>query len=66
MKTEKLGTSELISDHLLEVLVCPLCKCALSLNQGKDWLHCPHCKGSYPVDHGIPVLLVSELKSEPK
>lgn len=45
---------------LLEVLVCPQCKAALSSVEGGHALVCEHCELRYPVREGVPVLLIEE------
>lgn len=49
---------EMIDKELLDLLACPLCKAALSLDG--DWLVCSQCRRRYPIRDGIPVLLVEE------
>jgi uncharacterized protein len=54
-----------IHDDLLELLVCPQCKGALSLatdGEAHVSLDCPACKLAYPIDEGIPVMLVEEAR----
>ena len=54
-----------IDSSLLEILVCPQCKGDLSLRaQGDvhDSLDCAACSLSYPIDEGIPVMLVEEAR----
>jgi uncharacterized protein YbaR (Trm112 family) len=52
---------------LLDLLVCPqdACKGELHLVTDGDAhvsLDCPACKLSYPIDEGIPVMLVEEAR----
>ena len=52
--------------ELLELLVCPQCKGDLSLQaQGRDHdaLDCSACALRYPIEDGIPVMLVEEARS---
>jgi uncharacterized protein YbaR (Trm112 family) len=56
--------SSIISERLLRVLACPICKNSLSCNEATGRLHCQRCKQSYPVRDGIPVFLVGEAISE--
>lgn len=42
---------------LLDVLACPVCKGKLILSQDKQALLCRFDRLSYPVKHGIPVLM---------
>ena len=56
---EATGT-KIISDRLLRVVACPVCKGPLTCDQEAGRLQCGACKLSYPVREGIPVLLVGE------
>jgi len=55
-----------IDPELLEILVCPKCKSELSvvraLDGAEESLDCPACRLSYPVEDGIPVMLVEEAR----
>ncbi len=53
-----------ISQDLLEILVCPLCKTALELKADNSGLKCVQCKRVYPVRDDIPVMLVDEARIE--
>jgi len=53
-----------ISQDLLEILVCPLCKAALDLKSDGSGLKCVQCKRVYPVRDDIPVMLVDEARVE--
>jgi uncharacterized protein len=52
-----------ISDELLEILACPKCHTKVE-PKGEDHLRCPHCKVLYPINDGIPVMLIEEAKPE--
>ncbi|MCX4094404.1 Trm112 family protein [Nocardia sp. alder85J] len=50
---------------LLSLLACPQDKGPLSLVQDQDgsgWLYNPRLHRAYPIDDGIPVLLVDEAR----
>ncbi len=52
-----------ISPELVEQLACPLDKKPLELikdNQGKEWLLNPRNGYRYPIEYGIPKLLIEE------
>ncbi|HEY9496689.1 MAG TPA: Trm112 family protein [Intrasporangium sp.] len=51
---------ETIEPWLREILRCPRCKGELTDSQGPQGpeLHCPVCQLAYPIDDGVPVLLV--------
>lgn len=53
-----------LSQDLLEILVCPLCKASLDLKPDGSGLKCVQCKRVYPVRDDIPVMLVDEAKIE--
>ncbi len=47
---------------LLEILVCPDCKGALTVDQDHDELVCNGCGLAYPVRDNIPIMLVEEAR----
>jgi uncharacterized protein YbaR (Trm112 family) len=51
-----------LNPELLAKLVCPACKGPLALGTGNDELICRQCKLSYPIEDGIPALMVSAAK----
>jgi uncharacterized protein YbaR (Trm112 family) len=53
-----------ISKDLLEILVCPLCKARVDLQQDQNGLKCVECKRVYPIRDDIPVMLVDEARIE--
>lgn len=46
--------------HLLDVLVCPLCKGKLTHEANKQQLVCKVDKIAFPIKDGIPVMLENE------
>ncbi|MEH6728358.1 MAG: Trm112 family protein [Hyphomicrobiales bacterium] len=48
---------------LLELLVCPVSRSPLVLDEGGDWLLSKKARLKFPVRDGIPIMLVDE--SEP-
>ena len=50
----------MIDRELLELLVCPVCKESVVLEQ--DRLACRKCDRRYPVRDGIPIMLVEEAE----
>jgi uncharacterized protein YbaR (Trm112 family) len=49
--------------ELLEILVCPKCKGDLEYHAGPDErLVCHSCRLVYPVEDGIPVMLVDDAR----
>ena len=56
-------TTETISPDLLDILACPRCRAAVGLvkkSADRQGLACDHCKVVYPVEDGIPVMLIRE------
>ena len=56
------GHIMVISQELLEILVCPKCKGDIYLNDAKDGLICNNCKLKYEIRDDIPVMLIEEAK----
>jgi uncharacterized protein len=55
-----------VSQELLDILVCPLCKASLRLVAEGQGLKCSQCYRVYPIRDDIPVMLVDEAKIEPE
>jgi uncharacterized protein YbaR (Trm112 family) len=54
---------EIIAPELIDILVCPLCKVEVVLieyRSEKHGLKCKECQRIYPIEDGIPVMLVDE------
>ncbi len=49
--------------RLLEILVCPLCKSPLHLDNAKHELICKADRLAYPIRDDIPVMLVDEARA---
>lgn len=49
-------------DRLLEVLRCPDCRSTLAYKNRRKVVVCDGCGLQYPVDDGIPVMLVRRAK----
>ncbi len=49
-----------VSERLLELLVCPVCKVKVELQSDGNGLKCPECRRIYPVRDDIPIMLVDE------
>ncbi len=47
---------------LLEILVCPECKAKLDYIKSAQELICNKCKLAYPIDDGIPVMLIDQAR----
>jgi len=53
-----------ISQELLDILVCPLCKVPVKLTPDGQGLKCGQCRRVYPIKEDIPVMLVDEAHIE--
>lgn len=51
-----------LDPRLLEILVCPRCKGELILVEEPPTLRCERCRLVYPIEDGIPVLLIDEAR----
>jgi hypothetical protein len=51
----------MVSQALLDILVCPECKTKVELVRD-SWLVCqnPECRRKYPIRDNIPVMLIEE------
>lgn len=50
----------MLDDKLLEILVCPKCRGELEHRTSPEELVCHSCELRYPVEDGIPVMLIDE------
>jgi uncharacterized protein YbaR (Trm112 family) len=60
----KLVSSMAISERLLEILVCPLCKAKVVLKEDGSGLKCVSCHRVYPVRDDIPIMMVDQATIE--
>jgi len=58
------GETMAISQELLEILVCPVCKTPVKLTPDNSGLKCQTCRRVYPVRDDIPVMLPEEAKMD--
>jgi uncharacterized protein len=54
-----------ISQELLDLLVCPICKTPVELTPDETGLRCATCRIIYPIRDGFPVMIRDEAKPEP-
>ena len=54
-----------VSQELLDILACPMCKTPVKLTGDKQGLKCSTCGRVYPIRDDIPVMLVDEARVEP-
>ena len=52
-----------MESHLLDILVCPLCKGPLQYDRQAQELTCKADKLAFPIRDGIPVMLENEARS---
>ncbi len=53
----------MISEDLLDILVCPKCKGPLHLTEDTLGLVCEKCRLVYEIRDDIPIMLIEEAKS---
>jgi uncharacterized protein len=55
----------MISQDLLDILVCPACKKPLVVKDDGKSLKCTDCRRVYPIRDDIPIMLVDEAVIDP-
>jgi uncharacterized protein YbaR (Trm112 family) len=55
----------MISQELLDMLVCPACKKPVAPKPDGKGLKCPECRRVYPIQDDIPIMLVDEAVVDP-
>ena len=58
MAASALKSFIMIPQDLLDILVCPACKKPLVLKENPPSLKCGECRRVYPIQDGIPILLI--------
>ncbi|MGH9574788.1 MAG: Trm112 family protein [Candidatus Acidiferrales bacterium] len=53
-----------VSQELLQMLVCPVCKAPVKMTADEKGLKCATCHRVYPVRDDIPIMLVDEARVE--
>lgn len=53
----------MLNIQLLEILVCPLCKGKITLDNIKNELICHKCKLAYPIKEDIPIMLIDKARN---
>ena len=51
-----------VSKELAEILACPRCKGALLFPRDREEIHCVSCRLIFPIENGIPVMLLEEAR----
>lgn len=54
-----------VDPQLLEILVCPACRAAVTEDEGGTVLVCSGCGFRYPVRDDIPIMLIDEAEKPP-
>jgi uncharacterized protein YbaR (Trm112 family) len=49
-----------LSRQLIEILACPKCKGAISLDESQQQIICGACQIAFPIRDDIPVMLIDE------
>ena len=52
----------MLSQELLDILVCPACKGDLAYDAPAQTLTCPACRLRYRIEDDIPIMLVEEAE----
>ena len=52
-----------LAPELLQILVCPKCKGELEYSTSPEVLVCHSCRLVYPVEDGIPIMLIDEAET---
>lgn len=58
----KLKADSMISEELLDILACPACTGALEPDTDRSALLCRHCALSFPVQDGIPAMMIDQAE----
>jgi len=53
-----------ISEKMLEILVCPLCKERLKFTPDNQGLKCDKCRRVYAIKDDVPVMMIDEATIE--
>jgi len=53
----------MISDDLLDILVCPKCKNDIEYDEENSKLICHNCRLKYDIKDDIPIMLIDEAES---
>lgn len=51
-----------LDPDLKAILACPRCKGSLEFHDEQDEIICRRCKLVYPIEDGIPVMLVEDAR----
>lgn len=52
----------MLSKEIIDILACPKCKCSIKLTKDEKQFICDKCKVIYPIEDGIPELLIEKAQ----
>ncbi len=52
----------MLSEKILDILVCPKCKCKPEYETKKDLLICKRCQLKFLIKDNIPIMLIEEAE----
>jgi len=61
----KYNVKHMVSQDLLDMLVCPVCKKPVLPTANQKGLKCGECRRVYPIQDDIPIMLVDSATIEP-
>jgi len=56
----------MLDEELKEILACPRCRGGLEIHEEAKEILCLACRLVYPIDDGVPVMLIDEAKPLPQ
>jgi uncharacterized protein len=59
------NVERMVSQDLLDMLVCPVCKKPVVLTADQKGLKCGECYRVYPIQDDIPIMLIDSATIEP-
>lgn len=54
----------MVKKELLDILACPICKVKVDYDKKNGKIICPECGRKYPIEDGIPVMLVERAEED--
>jgi uncharacterized protein YbaR (Trm112 family) len=58
LRPRRYNGAAMISQDLLDILACPVCKKVLAMKDNGEGLKCAECRRVYPIQDGIPIMLI--------
>ena len=53
-----------VPEGLLDILACPACEDRPKVELRDGAIHCPKCNSVYPIENGVPIMLVQDDEGE--